>query len=225
MASRSHVSETRKRRPSISRRRLAASSASCHRAGSSLGTCFRAGRYRPIVKSSQPPVTNPESGQGRQSYAGSAVLILAAIATLSDLCERGKAEGVGENTMPFRSRNIARETVAAIAVMAIYILVLLAPLHQSAGLQRDLARLGYASLDSWSICSSLAPQNENGKPPAVAKCAASGIGKNDLAALTPAVIDLGTVQAYTSVRYVQAPVSTEHVWHRSSGQARAPPTA
>lgn len=127
--------------------------------------------------------------------------------------------------MPFRSRNIARETAAAIAVMAIYILVLLAPLHQSAGLERDLARLGYTSLDNWSICSSLAPQNENGKPPAVAKCAASGIGKNELAVLTPAAIDLGIVQAVALVRYAHTPESTEQAWHRPSGQPRAPPAA
>ena len=127
--------------------------------------------------------------------------------------------------MPFRNRNIARETVAAIAVMAIYILVLLAPLHQSAGQQRDFARLGYASLDTWSICSSLAPQNEDGKPPAVVKCAASGIGKNDLATLEPAVIDLAIAQAFAPVRYAQTAEPAEAAWDRSSAQARAPPTA
>lgn len=126
--------------------------------------------------------------------------------------------------MPFRSRNIARETVTAIAVMAIYILVLLAPLHQSAGLQGDLARLGYESLDNWSICSSLAPQNENGKPPAVVKCAVSGIGKNELAALTPAVIDLETVRTATPVRYALTAELNEPAPHRPSGQPRAPPT-
>ncbi|MGV8921480.1 MAG: hypothetical protein ACOH2R_27520, partial [Pseudomonas sp.] len=81
----------------------------------------------------------------RQHHHGtdSAAPIVAATATLSVLHEHDKAERVGENTMPFRSRNIAREMVAAIAVMAIYIFVLLAPLHQSAGLQRDLDdRLG-----------------------------------------------------------------------------------
>ena len=127
--------------------------------------------------------------------------------------------------MPFRSRNIARETVAAIAVMAIYILVLLAPLHQAAGLERDLARLGYTSLDSWSICSSLAPQNENGKPPAVAKCAASSVGKNELTTIEPSVVDLGIVQASTLIRYALTPETIETAWHRSSGQPRAPPTA
>lgn len=127
--------------------------------------------------------------------------------------------------MPFRNRNIARETAAAFAVMAIYILVLLAPLHQSAGQQRDLARLGYTSLDSWSVCSSLAPQNENGKPPAVVKCAASGIGKNELAVLTRAVIDLGTVRTATPVSYAQPVESNKPAQHRLFGQARAPPTA
>lgn len=126
--------------------------------------------------------------------------------------------------MPFRSRNIARETVTAVSVMAIYILVLLAPLHQAAGLQRDLASFGFASLDKWSICSALASQNENGKSPAVVKCAASSIGKNELVGLVPAVIDLGIVLAVTPVHYAHTALFIKTPWHRSSGQPRAPPT-
>jgi hypothetical protein len=125
--------------------------------------------------------------------------------------------------MPFRSRDMAREMAAALAVMAIYILVLLAPLHQAAGLQRDLAGLGYATLDGWSICSSVAPQNEDGKPPVVVKCVAAGIGKNELAAIEPAVLDAGLVRTAATVRYAPAHLLPENnsTWH--SGQARAPP--
>lgn len=53
--------------------------------------------------------------------------------------------------MPFRIRTILREAATAVAVLALYVLVLLAPLHQAAGLQRDLNALGYTSLDTWSI--------------------------------------------------------------------------
>lgn len=124
--------------------------------------------------------------------------------------------------MPFRSRNIVRETGAAIAVLALYILVLLAPLHQAAGLQRDLGALGYASLDTWSVCSQLA-QNDDGTGPTVAKCAASGIGKNELAGIDPVLIDTGMVRVATIVAYPQS-----HAFHRSTldrltGQPRAPP--
>ena len=127
--------------------------------------------------------------------------------------------------MPFRSRNIAREMATAIAVMAIYILVLLAPLHQAAGLQRDLARLGYATLDGWSICSPLAPQNEDGKPPLVVKCPAASLAKHALAGIEPGLADLDADRASASVRYTaSSPLrAAGPAW--PSGQPRAPPTA
>ena len=49
--------------------------------------------------------------------------------------------------MPIRSRHIAREMGTALAVLAVYVLVLLAPLHQAAGLQRDLSQLGTTAPD------------------------------------------------------------------------------
>lgn len=124
--------------------------------------------------------------------------------------------------MPFRSRNIARETGAALAVLAIYLLVLLAPLHQAAGMQRDLNGLGFTSLDSWSICGQLA-QGDEGTQPVVTKCAASGIGKNELAAVDPVVFDASIVVVATRVTY-----PATQSFHRSrlallTGQPRAPP--
>jgi len=127
--------------------------------------------------------------------------------------------------MPFRSRNIAREMATAVAVLAIYILVLLAPLHQAAGLQRDLAELGYTALDSWSICSPLAPQNEDGKPPVVVKCPAASVGKHVLAAIDPVVIDTEFFPASDAIRYpaFSSFAASGSVW--PLGQPRAPPTA
>lgn len=125
--------------------------------------------------------------------------------------------------MPFRTRNIARETVTALALLSIYMLVLLAPLHQAAGLQRDLAKLGYTPLDSWSICSALAPPAEDGKPDAVVKCAAAGIGKNELAAIHLPTIESAILRTSKPVRYAQwhMPVVSELDW--PSGPPRAPP--
>lgn len=127
--------------------------------------------------------------------------------------------------MPFRRRSIAREMVTAAAVAAIYILVLLAPLHQAAGLQRDLAQLGYAPLDGWSICSSLAPQNEDGKPPAVVKCAAAGIGKHELSLPEPAVFDFSILSIPIAVFYADAHLLIASTLDWPSGQPRAPPAA
>ena len=127
--------------------------------------------------------------------------------------------------MPFRTRNIARETAAAIAVMAIYILVLLAPLHQAAGLQRDFARLGYAALDNWSICAPLASHDEDGKAPAVVKCAAAGIGKNDLATIAPVAIDPDMLRLADIVSYARAYPNITAGPDLTSGQPRGPPVA
>ncbi|MGV8955192.1 MAG: hypothetical protein ACOH2M_29115 [Cypionkella sp.] len=127
--------------------------------------------------------------------------------------------------MPFRTRNIARETVAAVAVIAIYILVLLAPLHQAAGLQRDLAKLGYATLDNWSVCAPLAPKDAGDKPPAVVKCAASGIGKNDLAASAPVAIDLNILRLADIVSYARVYPTITAGPNLTSGQPGGPPAA
>ena len=124
--------------------------------------------------------------------------------------------------MPFRKRNIVRETGAAIAVLAIYILVLLAPLHQAAGLQRDLGALGYESLDNWSVCGQLA-KSDDGSQSAVVKCAGSGIGKNELAAADPVIIDASIVQVATVVVYAPTQSLHQSQLDRLTGQPRAPP--
>jgi hypothetical protein len=78
--------------------------------------------------------------------------------------------------MPTRMHQIAREMGAAFAVLAIYMLVLLAPLHQMGGLQRDLARLGYESSASWSVCTSVENKSAD-ETPLAAKCPVSGVAK------------------------------------------------
>lgn len=124
--------------------------------------------------------------------------------------------------MPFRNRNIVREMGAAIAVLAIYVLVLLVPLHQAAGLQRDLSALGYASLDTWSICGRLAADDQ-GSQTTVVKCAASGIGKNELAAIEPVALDLSIVRVATTTDYRVSPELNHARPDQLTGQPRAPP--
>lgn len=124
--------------------------------------------------------------------------------------------------MPFRLRKMAREVATAFAVLAIYLLVLLAPLHQAAGLQRDLSALGYAALDTWSICTPLAEQDERDVP-RVAKCAATGIGKNQLAAIEPVTLPAGVVLVSVNVQYRALPPAASSVISRHPGIPRAPP--
>lgn len=88
--------------------------------------------------------------------------------------------------MPNRMRQIGREVGAAIAVLALYMLVLLAPLHQGAGLQRELARLGFESSVSWSVCTSVAnPGRGDSDTPTAAKCPLTGVGKSQFVAVLP----------------------------------------
>lgn len=82
---------------------------------------------------------------------------------------------------------IRRELGLALAVLALWMLSLLAPLHLASGLLRERALAGFDISGAWSICVSLA-QDEDGKarPPAV--CPAHGIGKNDVAPPPPPVM-------------------------------------
>ena len=124
--------------------------------------------------------------------------------------------------MPFRLRSIAREVSTAVAVLAIYLLVLLAPLHQTAGLQRDLDALGYASLDMWSVCAPLTVDKTDDKPDVI-KCPMTGIAKHDVVLTGPVSIDLGLFRVAMDTAY---PPQGDHSLSRTTehfGQARAPP--
>jgi len=87
-------------------------------------------------------------------------------------------------------RIMGRQTGAALAVLAVYLLVLLLPLHQAAGLQRDLAGLGYDSLADWSVCAPLAEDADDEPRAAALACPLAGLGKHELAAPLPAIVRL-----------------------------------
>lgn len=72
---------------------------------------------------------------------------------------------------------IAREVGMALAVLALYLLTLLLPLHQAAASQRDLAALGFENLADWSVCSSLASESDADTDIAPVKCPAAGLAK------------------------------------------------
>lgn len=77
--------------------------------------------------------------------------------------------------------SMIRETGTALAVAAIYILTLLLPLHQAAGLQRDLATIGYETVGKVSICNPAQPDTPDTGGIRVVTCAAAGIVKTAFA--------------------------------------------
>jgi hypothetical protein len=138
--------------------------------------------------------------------------------------QRRAIESIVSTQPASTTRTMFRETGIALAVLAIYVLTLLLPLHQSAGLQRDLNALGFSTLESWSVCQPMA-QDENGAPreAAALTCPATGIAKQQLAAVLPPVLVIeapttADLVAYTDARAVPNPILPDHV-----GQSRAPP--
>jgi hypothetical protein len=99
-------------------------------------------------------------------------------------------------------RSMTREIGTAFAVLAIYLLTILAPLHHARASQMAFEELGYSTLASgWVLCSAAETGDED-RDVLIAKCPAAGIGKPDVIAPSVAVItlDLGT-------SFVAAPLS------------------
>lgn len=121
---------------------------------------------------------------------------------------------------------MTREMGTAFAVLALYVLTLLLPLHQAAGLQRDLNAVGYSTLEAWSVCQPMAA-DENGDPASAAAltCPAAGIAKHQFTALVPPVLVIEPPTTSDVIRFAEAyrphtPILPDHV-----GQSRAPPVA
>lgn len=128
--------------------------------------------------------------------------------------------------MPNRMRQIGREVGAAVAVLALYMLVLLAPLHQSAGLQRELSRLGFESSVSWSVCTSLAtPAQGDTDTPTAAKCPLTGAGKSQFVAALPPVALPPLVRNADPVQFEAHAHSGPSRPMAHPGQPRGPPRA
>lgn len=115
-----------------------------------------------------------------------------------------------------------KDAGVALALLAIYILVLLSPLHQAAGLQRELEALGFRSLDTWSICGQLAKVDDEDSV-AVVKCAASGIGKNEVADLAAPPVLLRFFRLAAPAHYWRRTALVRTQIPRFAGQPRAPP--
>ena len=138
---------------------------------------------------------------------------------------RGRSIEVSVNTNPpGPAQTMLRETAIALAMLAVYVLTLLLPLHQAAGLQRDLNAIGYATLDNWSVCQGLA-QDESGDPreAAALTCPATGAAKLQLAAILPPAVVLSQPAAMQVASHVPASAPALFGLPDHTGQSRAPP--
>lgn len=81
--------------------------------------------------------------------------------------------------------SMVREIGAAFAVLSIYLLTLLVPLHEVSALQRQFAELGYETPGAWSICAAPVASDDDEAEPAAVKCPVTGAGKPALAVPSP----------------------------------------
>ncbi|WEF24849.1 hypothetical protein [Paracoccus sp. S3-43] len=119
-------------------------------------------------------------------------------------------------------RTVGCEIGMALAVLALWMLSLFAPLHQAAGLLREMAKAGHEISGAWSICVTLAQdQDRPDHPPPV--CPAQGIGKSEIALPPPpfALADLLPLSHDVVIPQDRAPLVAAQAW--LPRQPRAPP--
>lgn len=118
--------------------------------------------------------------------------------------------------------SITREFGMALAVLALWLMSLLVPLHQASGLLRELARAGYDISGAWSICVTLA-QDEDSETQLPAVCPAQGIGKNDVAQPPLPNLLAEPVRIAHDARYFVDQVAPDSQQRFQPGQPRGPP--
>ncbi|MHA6730795.1 hypothetical protein [Devosia sp. A369] len=120
-------------------------------------------------------------------------------------------------------RSIGREIGTALAVLAIYVLTLLAPLHHARASQLGFEELGYSTITaSWVTCTPAGLIGADQDNP-VSKCPATGVGKTDLVQPTPSVLPAGlTLMALAPIAVPTEPAIIAAAAAPPSGP-RAPP--
>ncbi|WP_332700806.1 hypothetical protein [Devosia sp.] len=94
-------------------------------------------------------------------------------------------------------RTMSREIGTALAVLAIYLLTVLAPIHEARASQRAFEELGYTALETgWALCTSVGV-TDGDQDAEVSKCPATGVAKTEFvlptAAVLPAALDLASL--------------------------------
>lgn len=90
-----------------------------------------------------------------------------------------------------QTRTIGREIGTALAVLAIYLLTLLAPMHHARASQLAFEQAGYTTVAaSWVTCTAEGRIGTDRDDP-VAQCPVTGAAKSDLVAPVPGVLPAG----------------------------------
>ena len=121
-----------------------------------------------------------------------------------------------------QGRSIGREIGTALAVLAIYLLTVLAPLHQARASQLAFEELGYSLTQaSWVLCSAAGATDEDGDV-SIAKCPATGIGKGGIVLPTPNIRPAAYGVALAAPRLATSSTVLPRIVAPSGGP-RAPP--
>lgn len=119
-------------------------------------------------------------------------------------------------------RSIVKEVGIALAVLAMYSLLLLAPWHQASALQHELAELGYATVGAVDLCGPIVDGDDR---PEELGCHIAGIGKLDFSLLVPDGTALVPSPFAQAVVYAFQHVASRPALAPHFGQARAPPVS
>lgn len=122
-----------------------------------------------------------------------------------------------------RPQTIRRELGMALSMLALWLLTLLAPLHLTSGLLRDMAAAGHVLPAGWSVCVTLADGDTDGTDHATIVCPAHAMAQNGAAPPDPPFLLADFQAALLAVvqpapRYLPVPEAP-----RPPGQPRAPP--
>jgi len=110
----------------------------------------------------------------------------------------------------------------AVAVLSIWMLCLLSPLHQTAGILRDMAKVGIDISQAWSICVTIANTEDGAGPPA-ANCPLHAVAKTG-SPDTTAILVFGVIGVLVGVIYQASDLNILKEKQRySASRPRAPP--
>lgn len=120
------------------------------------------------------------------------------------------------------SRRMVREIGTALAVLALYLLILLIPLHQARATQLDFAALGYQTIESnWVTCGT--QTDGNSSQALLNKCPIAGLAKQQLAPPGLIPIAFGSAAPMGAVVYGIRPRPLADPHHNPAAPPRGPP--
>lgn len=116
---------------------------------------------------------------------------------------------------------LTRRAGLTLALLGLWLMALLVPLHQASGVQRELVAAGHLAASGWTLCPAhQQPGGDNHLPPL---CPAQGIGKHDMALPPPAILPGRVLSlARDADRPAARPVPRDARGFQP-GQPRAPP--